>query len=158
MFPDAAKIVSGPDMKFAILTKISNRDLGSGDRGMENGVSVISSGVERRDLVRARRGLNRLRADYGFLQYHDFLPGYIRSLLKEIYPDMPEEQLPKALGLETDPRTSIAAEYGSYRTSREKVFAAGDARRGQSLVVWAIHEGRGAAREIDRMLMGDTAL
>ncbi|HBK13008.1 MAG TPA: glutamate synthase, partial [Gammaproteobacteria bacterium] len=50
------------------------------------------------------------------------------------------------------------AEYGRYTTNVEKVFAAGDCRRGQSLVVRAINEGREAAREIDRFLMGTTEL
>ena len=49
-------------------------------------------------------------------------------------------------------------EDGSYRTNREKVFAAGDMRRGQSLVVWAIREGREAAREVDEYLDGYTNL
>jgi glutamate synthase (NADPH/NADH) small chain len=70
----------------------------------------------------------------------------------------PEDQLLKALKVEQDPRSNIKAEYGKYATSIPKVFAAGDARRGQSLVVWAIHEGRGAARECDRYLMGRTEL
>jgi glutamate synthase (NADPH/NADH) small chain len=60
--------------------------------------------------------------------------------------------------LDTDPRSNIAAEYDVFSTNREKIFAAGDARRGQSLVVWAIKEGRSAAREIDRFLMGQTLL
>jgi NAD(P)H-dependent glutamate synthase small subunit len=54
--------------------------------------------------------------------------------------------------------TTFKADYGRYATSIPKVFAAGDCRRGQSLVVWAINEGRGAAREIDRYLMGSTML
>ncbi len=70
----------------------------------------------------------------------------------------PEDGILKDLGVETDPRTNIKADYGKFRTGIEKVFAAGDARRGQSLVVWAINEGRGAAREIDRFLMGKTWL
>ncbi len=65
-----------------------------------------------------------------------------------------EETLPKALGLKTDARGNLAAEEGSFATSRAGVFAAGDARRGQSLVVWAIHEGRGAAQACDRYLAG----
>jgi glutamate synthase (NADPH/NADH) small chain len=52
----------------------------------------------------------------------------------------------------------VKAEYGRLHTNIEGVFAAGDARRGQSLVVWAINEGRGAAREVDRWLMGETDL
>jgi NAD(P)H-dependent glutamate synthase small subunit len=70
----------------------------------------------------------------------------------------PEETLVKTLGLETDPRSNYKAEFNKYNTSIEGVFAAGDCRRGQSLVVWAINEGRGAARECDRYLMGDTRL
>ncbi|MFO8064446.1 MAG: glutamate synthase subunit beta [Spirochaetia bacterium] len=70
----------------------------------------------------------------------------------------PEQQLPDTMALEKDARSNIAAEFEKHATSRENVFAAGDARRGQSLVVWAIKEGRTAAREIDRALMGSTVL
>jgi glutamate synthase (NADPH/NADH) small chain len=70
----------------------------------------------------------------------------------------PEQPLPKELNLETDPRSNIKAEHEKYTTSIKGVFAAGDCRRGQSLVVWAINEGRGAARECDRYLMGSTDL
>ncbi|ODR96652.1 glutamate synthase [Methyloceanibacter superfactus] len=64
----------------------------------------------------------------------------------------------KALGLELDPRGNVKANEIEYRTSRTKVFAAGDMRRGQSLVVWAIREGRQAAHSIDKFLMGKTDL
>ncbi len=70
----------------------------------------------------------------------------------------PEQALLKELKLETDPRSNIKAEHEKYTTSIKGVFAAGDCRRGQSLVVWAINEGRGAARECDRYLMGATDL
>jgi glutamate synthase (NADPH/NADH) small chain len=70
----------------------------------------------------------------------------------------PEQALLKDLKVETDPRSNVKAEYGKYGTTVPGVFAAGDARRGQSLVVWAINEGRGAARECDRYLMGATEL
>jgi len=70
----------------------------------------------------------------------------------------PEETLIPQLGLETDPRSNFKAEFDQYATSVEGVFAAGDCRRGQSLIVWAIREGRDAAREIDRYLMGRTML
>ena len=63
-----------------------------------------------------------------------------------------------ALGVERDPRSNVKAEHGKFRTSIDNVFAAGDCRRGQSLVVWAFNEGRGAAREVDRYLMGETNL
>jgi glutamate synthase (NADPH/NADH) small chain len=70
----------------------------------------------------------------------------------------PEQALPEALGVERDLRSNIKADYGRYATSIDGVFAAGDCRRGQSLVVWAFNEGRGAARECDRYLMGTTEL
>ncbi len=70
----------------------------------------------------------------------------------------PEQPLLEALGVERDPRSNIKAEHGKYHTTIPKVFAAGDCRRGQSLVVWAFNEGRGAARECDRFLMGSTEL
>jgi glutamate synthase (NADPH/NADH) small chain len=70
----------------------------------------------------------------------------------------PEQALLKDLKVETDARSNVKADYGKYATSVPGVFAAGDARRGQSLVVWAINEGRGAARECDRWLMGSTQL
>jgi glutamate synthase (NADPH/NADH) small chain len=70
----------------------------------------------------------------------------------------PENQLLDKLGVEKDARSNARAEHGQFATSVPGVFAAGDMRRGQSLVVWAINEGRGAARECDRYLMGETAL
>jgi len=62
------------------------------------------------------------------------------------------------LGAELDPRGNVKANVSDYKTSHPKVFAAGDMRRGQSLVVWAIREGRQAARAVDLFLMGKTDL
>ena len=70
----------------------------------------------------------------------------------------PEHEVSDPLGIACDKRSNYQAAYGQYRTSAENVFAAGDCRRGQSLVVRAINEGREAAREIDRCLMGGTEL
>ena len=70
----------------------------------------------------------------------------------------PEHAVSDALSLAYDARGNYLAEYGKYQTSVENVFAAGDCRRGQSLIVNAINEGREAAREIDRYLMGSTEL
>ncbi len=70
----------------------------------------------------------------------------------------PEQTILKDLTVETDARSNVKAEHEKYTTSIKGVFAAGDCRRGQSLVVWAINEGRGAARECDRFLMGSTDL
>jgi glutamate synthase (NADPH/NADH) small chain len=66
----------------------------------------------------------------------------------------PENQVLDQLGVAKDARTNAKTEPGKFSTSVEGVFAAGDMRRGQSLVVWAINEGRGAAQECDRYLNG----
>ncbi len=68
------------------------------------------------------------------------------------------EGMLEELGVEFDPRGNVKADTQSYRTSIDKVFAAGDMRRGQSLVVWAIREGRQAARSVDEYLMGYSEL
>jgi glutamate synthase (NADPH/NADH) small chain len=70
----------------------------------------------------------------------------------------PEQPLLESLGIERDARSNAKADFEKYTTNIPKVFAAGDCRRGQSLVVWAFNEGRGAARECDRFLMGATDL
>ena len=68
------------------------------------------------------------------------------------------EGMLKELGVELDQRGNVAADTATYTSSLDKVFAAGDMRRGQSLVVWAIREGRQAAREVDLFLMGESRL
>lgn len=70
----------------------------------------------------------------------------------------PEDTLLSQLGIERDERSNARADHGKFATNIKGVFAAGDMRRGQSLVVWAINEGRGAARECDLYLMGSTNL
>jgi len=70
----------------------------------------------------------------------------------------PEENLLQQLQITQDGRGNIRADETNCRTNKPGIFAAGDARRGQSLVVWAINEGRAAARECDRYLMGTTCL
>ncbi len=70
----------------------------------------------------------------------------------------PEQYLPESFGLKTDPRSNFEAKHGEFTTNLDGVFAAGDCRRGQSLVVWAINEGRGAARAVDTYLMGSSNL
>ena len=70
----------------------------------------------------------------------------------------PENYINKEIDLDLDERSNFKADHNIHKTSHPKVFAAGDCRRGQSLVVWAINEGRAAAREIDKELMGKTTL
>lgn len=70
----------------------------------------------------------------------------------------PEQALIEQLGLATDDRSNVQAAWGRFTTSAKGVFAAGDCRRGQSLIVWAIAEGRGAAHAVDAYLMGESNL
>ena len=70
----------------------------------------------------------------------------------------PESTISDKLGIEKDVRSNYKAAYGKYQTNIPNIFAAGDMRRGQSLIVWAISEGREAAREVDIYLMGKSDL
>ncbi|MFP6621640.1 MAG: glutamate synthase small subunit [Pirellulaceae bacterium] len=70
----------------------------------------------------------------------------------------PEHYLAEALGVDLDDRSNYQAAHGEFSTNLPGVFTAGDCRRGQSLVVWAINEGRGAARAVDQYLMGSSQL
>ena len=70
----------------------------------------------------------------------------------------PENTLADKLGIQTDTRSNYKAEYGKYQTNIPNIFTAGDMRRGQSLIVWAISEGREAARQVDLYLMGKSEL
>jgi len=67
-----------------------------------------------------------------------------------------EGYVAESFGVKLNARTNVETVNGSYRTGKEKIFTAGDMHRGQSLVVWAIREGREAAQEIDVSLMGYT--
>ena len=70
----------------------------------------------------------------------------------------PEHEIPDRLKITCDERSNYQTAHGMFVTEVPRVFAAGDCRRGQSLVVWAINEGRGAARAIDEFLAGPGGL
>ncbi|WP_299436402.1 glutamate synthase subunit beta [uncultured Maribacter sp.] len=70
----------------------------------------------------------------------------------------PEGYLAEQLGIKKDGRSNYEAKYGKYQTNVPNIFSAGDMRRGQSLIVWAISEGREAARQVDKYLMGKSDL
>jgi glutamate synthases, NADH/NADPH, small subunit len=70
----------------------------------------------------------------------------------------PEDTIPNELGLARDLRSNVKAEYGTFETNQDKVFAAGDMRRGQSLVAWAIQEGKLAAKAADQYLTGQSVI
>ena len=104
------------------------------------GVTIVSLGADRKPVPGSEQTLDcdLLIIAAGFVGCQDYVPA--------------------AFGVQQTARAVVAAEDGRCLTNVPKVFAAGDMRRGQSLVVWAIAEGRGAAREVDRFLMGYTNL
>ncbi len=69
-----------------------------------------------------------------------------------------QDEIAKEFDVKLNERSNVETEQGSYQTSKKNVFTAGDMHRGQSLVVWAIHEGREAAKQVDEYLMGYTNL
>jgi glutamate synthase (NADPH/NADH) small chain len=112
-------------------------------------------------------GIEIVNIEWAKNEQGQFVPKDVEGSLRVVPADLvllamgflgPEQPLLEALGLERDARSNAKAEHEKYTTNIPKVFAAGDCRRGQSLVVWAINEGRGAAREVDRFLMGSTQL
>jgi len=91
--------------------------------------------------------------DLAGLSFSDILPFIAIGFAGSV-----KEGLLEQSGVAMDRRGNVVADDRSYRTSSDKVFVAGDMRRGQSLVVWAIREGRQAARSIDTYLTGSSTL
>ncbi len=113
------------------------------------------------------KAIHTVEVEWAKNEQGQFIPKHIPGTEKVISTQLvllamgflgPEQPLLDSLGLERDARSNVKAEHGKYATSIPGVFAAGDCRRGQSLVVWAFNEGRGAARECDLYLMGQTDL
>ncbi|MEX2382645.1 MAG: glutamate synthase subunit beta [Opitutales bacterium] len=146
------------------------------DYGQEEAAAVQGSDP-RQYLVMTKRfikdekgnltGLEIVEIQWGKDDQGRFVPKEIEGTLRILPAQLallamgflgPEQDIIEKFALETDPRSNVKADHGTFTTSIEGVFAAGDMRRGQSLVVWAINEGRGAARECDRFLMGHTQL
>lgn len=141
---EAAAVFGDDPREFAILTK---RFVGD-EKGQVRGVETVRvrwvKGDDGRMALEEIPGSEELfEADLVFLAM-----GFVG----------PEDTVPADASLERDTRSNIAADYERFATSADGVFAAGDCRRGQSLVVWAIAEGRGAARAIDQYLMGESDL
>ena len=112
-----------------------------------------------RDALGGLRGIGTVRVDSGFNEVPGTEQEWQADLILLAMGFLgPELYLAESSGLALDQRGNFQADYGSFNTSNEKIFAAGDCRRGQSLVVNAINEGRSAAREVDRFLMGETIL
>ena len=105
------------------------------------------------------RGIKTVEVDHNFKEVPDTEKDWEADLILLAMGFLgPEHYTISGLDLETDERSNYKADHNIHQTSDEKIFAAGDCRRGQSLVVWAINEGRAAAREIDKYLMGNTSL
>ena len=105
------------------------------------------------------RGIKTVEVDHNFQEVPDTEKDWEADLILLAMGFLgPEHYTISGIDLETDERSNYKADHNVHQTSDEKIFAAGDCRRGQSLVVWAIYEGRAAAREIDKYLMGNTSL
>ncbi len=127
-------------------TILSERFAGN-DAGQVTGIDTVrvkwSMRQGRPKMTKIARGAEKFEADLVLLAM-----GFLG----------PETYVAEPLGIELDERSNYKAQHGRFATSVDGVFAAGDCRRGQSLVVWAINEGRGAARSIDIYLRGTSRL
>jgi glutamate synthase (NADPH/NADH) small chain len=130
----------GCDREFAIATKEF-----LGESGKVTGVKTVRVELKDGKFVEVPGSEQVLKADLVLLAM-----GFVN----------PVDTMLTGFGVDKDGRGNARAstDVGGYRTNVDKVFAAGDVRRGQSLVVWAIREGRQAAREVDAFLMGATNL
>ena len=134
----------GDPRQYATLTKGVERDTSGGLVALQTvGVQWRKESLERPSFTEVPRSERRWPVDIVLLAL-----GFTG----------PERYVDQGYPLRRDPRGNLAAPYGLFTSSSDGVFVAGDARRGQSLVVWAINEGRGVAREVDRYLMGETVL
>jgi glutamate synthase (NADPH) small chain len=144
----AAKFGADPRVYLTTATKFESESSTTGGHGHVKAVHIVQVQWERNDKGQ-------------------FIPRHVPGTEKVLPAQLvllamgflgPEQPLLESLGIERDARSNAKAEFERYTTNRTGVFAAGDCRRGQSLVVWAFNEGRGAARECDKFLMGSTDL
>jgi glutamate synthase (NADPH) small chain len=142
---EEAKALQGSDPRQYLVT--AKRFIG-GANGALRGIEIVNI-----EWARDAAGRFVPREIEGTLR---FLPAQLVLLAMGFLG--PETTLLEQLQLAKDERGNVKADHGQFRTNVDGVFTAGDMRRGQSLVVWAINEGRGAAREVDRYLMGRTLL
>jgi glutamate synthase (NADPH) small chain len=129
----------GVDRDWSVLTKTI-----TGEDGQSKSLQAVRLDWADGEMKEIPGSEFELKADLVFLAM-----GFVHPM---------QEGLLKELGVNFDGRGNVEASTEEYRTSVEKVFAAGDMRRGQSLVVWAIREGRQCARAIDEFLMGSSEL
>jgi glutamate synthase (NADPH/NADH) small chain len=146
------KLLTWPDWPLKLRTSSSHQE------GVERDFAVLSQ-----EFVGENGAVKRLRCVRGDSKFKP-IPGTEFDLAADLvllamgFVHPVHDGMIKALGLALDPRGNIKADTNEYRSSIDKVFTAGDMRRGQSLVVWAIREGRQAAHAVDKFLMGSTDL
>ena len=146
------KLLTWPDWPLKLRTSSSH------DEGSSREFSVLTREFEGKDG--AVKALRCVRVD-GKMQEEPGSEFKLRAdlvLLAMGFVSPVREGLLEGLGVAFDSRGNVAADTSAYQASREKVFACGDMRRGQSLVVWAIREGRQCAHSVDEFLMGETNL
>ena len=135
------------------------RTSSSHEEGAERDFAVDDTQVRGRERRRHRHRMRaRRRQDASRSQAREFTLKADLVLLAMGFVSPVKEGMLAELGVELDARGNVAADTKRYATSLGKVFACGDMRRGQSLVVWAIREGRQCAASIDEALMGATVL
>ncbi|WP_018155747.1 glutamate synthase subunit beta [Demetria terragena] len=141
---------------YPMLFRVASAHEEGGDRVYATSTQEVLAGDDGR--VRALKLVEVERTDSGFQEIEGTereVPAQLVLLAMGFLG--PEQGLAQELGLETDERSNIARD-GSYMTNVPGIFAAGDAGRGQSLIVWAIAEGRSAAMNVDAFLSGSSAL
>ncbi len=149
------KALSWPDWPLKLRTSTSH------DEGCQREWAVATKSFEGKDgQVTA---LNCIRLEWGAEGMKEIAGSEFQIKADLVFLAMGfvnpiHEGMLNSFGVEYDPRGNVLADTDSYATTMDKVFAAGDMRRGQSLVVWAIREGRQCARSIDQFLMGETNL
>ncbi|MDD9910416.1 MAG: glutamate synthase subunit beta [Ahrensia sp.] len=146
------KLMTWPNWPLKLRTSSSQEE------GADRAFSVLTQSFEGRNGQVT--GLNCVKVDGSFqpIEGSEFRLKADLVLLAMGFVSPVTEGMISDLGVRLDPRDNVLADTVSYKTSHEKVWVAGDMRRGQSLVVWAIREGRQAARAVDEALMGETAL
>ncbi|MFT3671940.1 glutamate synthase subunit beta [Aestuariivirga sp.] len=146
------KALTWPNWPMKLRTSSSHQE------GAERDFSVLTTGFRGEDGKVKALQCARAGADMKPVPGSEFELKADLVLLAMGFVHPVHEGMLKSLGVKLDGRGNVEANVRDYKTSSDKIFAAGDARRGQSLVVWAIREGRQAARAVDEFLMGSTTL
>ncbi len=151
-----------PDMENKPLTwpnwPMKMRTSSSQQEGAERDFSVLTTAFRGEDGTVKALQCTRAGSDMKPIPGSEFELKADLVLLAMGFVHAVHDGMVKSLGVKLDGRGNVEANVKDYKTSADKLFAAGDARRGQSLVVWAIREGRQAARAVDEYLMGSTTL